>query len=78
MKKELSKNKEIIIHDNKIKVKQEKTHLLLGFGVILIITGVISTKYMGGKYGINAIWVWAFFIVGILMIVFDFITQIKE
>ena len=62
--------KEIVIHDNEIKAKQEKSHLLGGFGFLLILFGLISFGYKNGSHGISDIFTWITLASGILLIVF--------
>lgn len=64
--------KEIVIHDNEIKAKQEKSHLLAGLGFILVLFGLISFGYKNGSHGISDTFTWITLILGILLMVFDF------
>jgi len=64
--------KEIVIHDNELKVRQEKSHLLGGFGFILILFGLISFGYKNGSHGISDTFTWISLIAGILLMVLDF------
>ena len=67
--------KEIVIHDNEIRVKQEKPHLLGGFGFILIIFGLISFGYKNGSHGVSDAFTGICLIVGVLLMIFDFMRK---
>ncbi len=69
------KEKEIVIHDNEIKVRQEKSHLFGGFGFILILFGLISFGYKNGSHAISNSFTWVLLITGVLLIIFDFLKR---
>ena len=68
----MSEGKQIIIHDNDIKVARQKHHMLAGLGFILLLFGLISFGYKNGRHGISDTFTWIMLILGVLLMVFDF------
>ena len=69
------KNKEIVMYDDKIKAKQPKSYTLSGFGILLIIFGLISFGYKNGRHGISDTFTYSFLIIGFILIILDLINK---
>ena len=71
----MPEEKQIIIHDNDVKVARQKSHLLAGFGFILLLFGLISFGYKNGRHGISDTFTWITLITGAVLIIMDFIKK---
>jgi len=68
----MAEEKQIIIHDNEVKVAKQKSHLIAGFGFILFLFGLISSGYKSGRHGISDTFTWITLIAGVILIIVDF------
>lgn len=65
----------IVIHDNQIKIKTGKSHFLSGLGFILILFGLISFGYKNGSHGISDSFTFITLIGGIVLIFIDLLFK---
>jgi len=68
----------IVMYDNQIKARGEKSYVLAGIGFLLIMFGFISFFYKNGSHAISDLFTYGTLIIGIILIVVDFLIGQKK
>jgi hypothetical protein len=70
--------RKIVMYDNQIRVRGEKSHLLAGIGFLLIMFGLISFGYKNGSHAISDLFTYGMLLGGIFLIIIDFSAGSKK